>query len=106
MTARPVFLIDQDREWCESVCRFLEPHGITVVARNNLNDALRAVGECGQPRAFVMDIATRRDHQSDVLTLRSNGTLRHIPVGYVNKTAALDALLLMVTSSAAASHAA
>jgi CheY-like chemotaxis protein len=106
MDARPVFLIDSDNEWCASVCRFLEPHGIAVVVRKDLSAALQAVSECGQPSAFVMDIAGRDANQRSAQSLRNNESLRHIPVAYLKKSAALDALLMMVTSSAAASYAA
>jgi hypothetical protein len=106
MTARPVWLIDDDDEWCARVCRLLAPHGIPVVSMGTLAAGLSRVDEIGRPAAVVMDAASRCEHSAGVEALRHDATLRHVPIGFVKKTAALDAVLLMLTSSAAgaASH--
>lgn len=101
MNARPVLLINRDVEWCARVCRFLEPHGIPVIAAADVREALRTIEEAGTPSAFVMDMDARRSDHPAISALRTNATLRDVPVGFVNKTAALDALLLMVTPNGA-----
>ena len=102
MNARPVVLIDQDPDWCARVCRFLEPHGIPVVAARNIDAALEAMEQFGKPSALLMDIANRRENGRAVSAIRRDPSLRHMPVGYLKKSAALDAVLLMLVSSAAA----
>ena len=100
MNARPVLLIDPDAEWCAQVCRFLEPHGIPVVSAENVDAALDTMAEVGKPRAMVLDSATRCENSRAMSALRSDAAFKDIPVGYLKKSAALDVLLLMVSSSA------
>ena len=60
--------------------------------------------EIGAPAALVMDIGTRRANGRAVTSLRQEPSLREVPVAYLRKSAALDALLLMLTSSAPAAR--
>jgi DNA-binding NtrC family response regulator len=101
MTARPVVLIDQDPDWCARLCRFMEPHGISVVVARNIEDALETIAQVGKPGAFVMDTAARHANGRAVLAIRTEAAFRDVPVAYVKKSAALDALLLMLASSTA-----
>jgi hypothetical protein len=48
-----------------------------------------------------MDIANRRDNSTAVSAMRADSAWRGIPVGYVKKSAALDALLMLLSSNAA-----
>jgi CheY-like chemotaxis protein len=96
MNARPVLLIDRDGEWCARVCRFLEPHGIPVIAAADVREALQTIEHAGTPTAFVMEMDARQSERGAISTLRRNDALREVPVGFVNKAAALDMLLLMV----------
>ena len=100
MRARPVLLIDPDAEWCAQICRFLEPQGIPVVSSEYVGAALDTMAEVGKPRALVLDSATRGANSRAMTALRSDAAYKDIPVGYLNKSAALDVLLLMVSSSA------
>jgi hypothetical protein len=51
----------------------------------------------------VLDIATRPESGDAITALRQHGRpLRDVPVGYMKKSAALDQLLLMLSSTAAA----
>ena len=106
MNARPVFLVDHDPDWCARVCRFLEPHGISVVTARDIDTAVELASQLGKPSALVMDMSMRRENGRAVSTLRSNPSFRDVEVGYVKKSAALDALLMMVMapSTAAAQH--
>jgi DNA-binding response OmpR family regulator len=97
MKARPVLLVDSDAEWCARICRFLEPHGIGVVVAANLDTAAQ-MAEAETPRALLMDAATRHQSGSAVAALRDD--IPNVPVGYLKKSAALDALLLMLAPSA------
>jgi ActR/RegA family two-component response regulator len=102
MNARPILLIDQDAKWCAEVCRFLEPHGIPVVAAASIELGVHHLRPSLTPAAIVMDIAIREENRRDLAALRSVVGLGDVPVGYVRKSvAALDALLLMLPSSAA-----
>jgi ActR/RegA family two-component response regulator len=102
MNARPILLIDQDAKWCAEVCRFLEPHGIPVVAATSVALGIQHLRPSLTPAAVVMDIAVREENRRDLAALRSIVGLTDVPVGYVRKSgAALDALLLMLPSSAA-----
>ena len=100
MSARPVLVVDSDKEWCAHVCRILEPHGIPVIAAADLGGLMATMDQVERPRAVVMDIAHRRDNSAAVSEMRSDLAWRGIPVGYVKKSAALDALLMLVASSA------
>jgi DNA-binding response OmpR family regulator len=103
MQAGPVLLVDQDGAWCARVCRFLEPHGISVLTARNFEIALDVVRRVGKPSAVVVDLAARAALDRTVSTLREDATWRDVPIGYVNKEVAFDALLLLLTSNAAGS---
>lgn len=100
MSARPVLLVDSDKEWCARVCRYLELHGIEVVTAASVGSVARTVDQVGEPSAVVMDLAERIASADAVAALRADGLLRDVPVAYVNKAAALDALLLLVAAPA------
>jgi CheY-like chemotaxis protein len=104
MNARPVLLIDDDPDWGARVGRFLEPHGISVLVHRTLDTALQHIAQHGEPAALVMDIATRADNGPAIAAMRQEPALQSVPVGYVKKSAALDALLLMVAPGAASAH--
>ena len=101
MNARPVLLIATDAEWCARVCRFLEPHGIAVVTAENVHTATAHLLQMEKPSALLMDHAVRWENRSALTLLRQHATLSDVPVGYMKKSAALDALLLMLTPTAA-----
>jgi DNA-binding response OmpR family regulator len=103
MNARPVLLIDTDTEWCAHVCRFLEPHGIEVMTAANVDAATAQLHHCPKPGAVVFDARARYENGRAIALLRRQPALSDVPVGYLKKTAALDALLLMLGSSAAGS---
>jgi CheY-like chemotaxis protein len=103
MNARAVLLIDHDQDWCARICRMLEPHGISVVSATDMTAARERLVEMGRPDAVVMDVTKRRGG-AHAAELRSDNAMRDVPTGYINKTAALDALLLMLTPSAAGAH--
>jgi DNA-binding NtrC family response regulator len=98
MNARPVLLIDADTDWCAHVCRFLETHGIPVMTASNLETATLAVEHIGKPGAVVMDTTSRSSNGRAVSAFRNTPLLQDVPVGYLKKYAALDALLLMLCS--------
>lgn len=104
MHARPVLLIDDDAAWCAQVCRFLESHGIAVVSAANVASASGRLELMGKPSAVVMDIATRAEHGRAVTLLRTDNLLSDVPLGYVKKSAALDGLLLMLSTTADGQH--
>ena len=97
MNARPVLLIDHDAEWCARVCQFLEPHGIPVVAASSVAGAVEHLQHSLAPSAVLLDISERGGNPAE--SLRQDATLRDVPIGYLRKSAALDALLLMLPSS-------
>ena len=98
MNARPVLLIANDAEWCERVCRFLEPHGIPVVAVETVDAAAHRLPLMEEtPTAIVIDSASRLENGRAVSLLRRQATLTDVAVGYMKTSAALDALLLMLT---------
>ena len=101
MAARPVLVVDSDKDWCAHVCRILEPHGIPVVAAADLNGIVATMDQVDKPRAVVMNIAHRRDNSPAVSAMRSDVAWRGIPVSYVKESAAFDALLMLVSSNTA-----
>ena len=100
MNARPVLLIANDAEWCARVCRFLEPHGIPVVTAEDIDAATAHLSRMDKPTAVVLDSATRHETRREMSEFRQQATLSDVPVGYLKKSAALDALLLMLAPSA------
>lgn len=100
MPAQPVLLIDRDAEWCVSVSRFLEPRGIAVVATPSVEDAAEHLRRGLAPTVVLMDIESRPANQAALATLRPGSLGGEVPVGYMRKSAALDALLLMLPTSA------
>jgi CheY-like chemotaxis protein len=100
MSARPVLVVDSDKEWCAHVCQILEPHGIPVIAAPDLTRVVATMDQVERPRALIMNIANRRDNSTAVSALRADVGWRGIPVGYVKKSAALDALLMLASSNA------
>jgi hypothetical protein len=100
MNARPVLLIANDHEWCARVCRFLEPHGIPVVAVETVDAAAYRLPLMDTPTAIVIDSAARQKDGRAVSLMRRQAALTDVPVGYMRTSAALDALLLMLTPSA------
>ena len=82
----------------------MEPHGISVVATGDVREALQLVHTAGKPSAFVLQMQSQQLKDAAISTLRTDTSLRDVPVGFVSKSAALDALLMMVTSSDAAPH--
>jgi CheY-like chemotaxis protein len=103
MSARPVLLINEDAEWYARVSRFLESHGIPMVAASTVDAAAERLAQIGQPSAVLMDIRTRHTNSHTLSALRET-MCSEVPVGFVRKEAALDALLLMLTPSATAPH--
>jgi DNA-binding response OmpR family regulator len=104
MSARPVLLIDEDTQWCARVCQYLEAHGIAAVSAVTVDAAARALEHIGKPGAFLMDIDARGASGPAVSLLRDTAPLRDVPIGYLRKSAALDALLFMLSSSAPAQN--
>jgi DNA-binding response OmpR family regulator len=99
-------VIDADVEWCARVCRFLEPHGIPVLCAESVDAATAQLAQISTPAAVVLDSGARHQNGGAIATLRRQPALLGVPVGFVKKTAALDALLLMLGPGAAvaASH--
>jgi DNA-binding response OmpR family regulator len=58
MHARPVLLIDADAAWCERVCRFLEPHGLSVITASTTAAARDALDPSLTPTAVLFEPAT------------------------------------------------
>jgi DNA-binding response OmpR family regulator len=104
MNARPVLLIANDVEWCARVCQFLEPHGISVVAVENVDAAAHRLAQMEAPSAIVLESAARHEYGRDVSLLRRQTALSQVPVGYLKKSAALDALLLMLSLGVPGGH--
>jgi CheY-like chemotaxis protein len=100
MTAGRVLLIDQDADWCARVCRFLESHGMIVATASDISHAAGLVATTTTPDAVVMDIAMRDHNSRAVAAMRELPALSAVPFGFVNKTAALDLLLLILTPGA------
>jgi CheY-like chemotaxis protein len=103
MKARPVLLIDDEPAFCERVCRFLESNGIAVVTATNVAAAIARADHVPAIGAVVMDMA-HRGSNDPVSSLRSVPALNQVPVAYVKKTAALDALVLLLGSNASRSQ--
>jgi DNA-binding response OmpR family regulator len=103
MNARPVLILDSDAEWCERICRFLAPHGIETFTAADVTSAAATISSTGKPAAVVMESSARGNGEA-VSQLRRVSDLNGVPVGYLRKNAALDALLLMLGSSATPHH--
>ncbi|HUE88115.1 MAG TPA: hypothetical protein VMO26_18740 [Vicinamibacterales bacterium] len=58
MNAGPVLLVDHDAEWCEQVCRFLEPHGYQVIAVWTRAVVLESLADHRLPSAVLVEPTT------------------------------------------------
>lgn len=112
-------MIDRDTEWCERVCQLLASHQVEVVTATSEKAALQVLPQVGRPVAILIE-PTSVDAVFTSL-LSELPQLRRVPVyfvssaaardvfaksvgvtGYVRKTVAVEHLMFLIGSSAAA----
>ena len=100
MSAPTVLMINSDADWCERICRLLEPLGIQVTAAADEAAAVEALEHGVVPSVVLVDVAdyAHRDRQS-AQRLRCTLALEDAVVVQVRKNAPLDNLLLLLMNT-------